>query len=87
MSAEPEDADALVIQGFLTDRVQPNAEEVFDAFVIVGIDPNGRRRMFYNVKQGEKGRALSLELAPMLASAIFYIEEQSNSSPQPGGGK
>lgn len=75
-----------MIRGFLTDRVQPVIEEVFDAYVIVGIDPGGNRRLFYHVKPNDIGNCLAMEIAPILASGIFFVEEHDNSSPQPGGG-
>jgi hypothetical protein len=82
--SDKETEEAEVIRGYLTDRVMPAAGEVFDAFLIVGIDTGGKRRLFCHVKDGENGSRLAMEISPLLASAIFFVEEPSNTSQQKG---
>jgi hypothetical protein len=78
--------EAEEIRGYLTDRVMPLCGEVFDAFLIVGIDTGGKRRLFCHVKDGENGSRLAMEISPLLASGIFFVEENGNSSQQEGRG-
>lgn len=81
-AGQQEDDNQTVIR-FMEERVAPLLGEVFNGFVIAGIGVDGNSRLMFFGRN--PGGEIAHELRGVLTSAITFVEEQSNSSQQPGG--
>lgn len=72
------------IRQYLADAVAPRLSEAFDAYLIVGITPDGATRRLYFAGKDQPSVD---QLSPVLASAIHWCESPPCNTSQHSSGE